>query len=169
MDRRTRRGYYLAQLAQRLSRWGWSLDTLLAGNDGGACEHPVDWPVGRLTRALAALSAVEAVIYIAGEIPDVGGAYRCEPENRRRGGADRSRHLYGDEPGREYAAYDLDWSSPAFERLEEWLETHGVDELERWVSAWLGVQVGVGVILYRDSLRSHVDIRRRPSYYEVQQ
>lgn len=160
------RARIVAALKEGLGLYGYSLADLTAGCH--ECPHPQHWPYERLRNFLVALLLVDIAIRATGRVPTITSAYRCAECNDRRGGTPRSRHLGGDEGGKPYAAFDLEWSSWSdLSPLFEWLQRDGPGELGRIIRDWTGDQsLGVGFIAYNASPRIHVDVRANGDWHK---
>jgi len=87
--------------------------------------------------------------------PTLTSALRCWPCNRRRGGAERSRHLGQRSGGEPYAAVDVQWQTVAPAQRLYALAVDG--RFQRMFRRWTGTRLGIGLIFY--GRRIHLDVR----------
>lgn len=122
------------------------------------CDGPDDWPESRAVTYAYLVLAIYALVQVVGEVPAITSGYRCDSCNRRRGGAARSRHLAGTSGGLPYGAVDIQWRPGV-------LESSGLAfrlrEIPDYIRRYTGLDVGVGVIMYRGRRRLHLDFRER--------
>lgn len=143
--------YYFDELMRPM---GKSSADLVEGCD--ECAGPEDWPHERAVIYAYLVYAIYALAREVGEVPAITSGYRCEPCNKRRGGAARSRHLAGTAGGAPYGAVDIQWKPGKIGVLLD-----NIDDIPRFLRDQLGLTVGVGVIAYPGKRRLHLDFRER--------
>lgn len=141
---------------------------LSEGTPTVGCDECPEWPGLPRVKRLALLwmlYVLTGMWWLCGRGSfDVTSMIRCGPCNSRRGGVGGSRHLYGDPPGKPFAAVDVvpDEAMASSARAMAIDDPHGLCNKIRETTGWPG---GIGLIIYASG-RWHLDIRQA-DYVEV--